>query len=57
MTNNEIYSNYNASLYGITPHSVRSCTEYELNKLNGIWVRALPGPMHLGLKTGPFAAE
>jgi hypothetical protein len=22
--------------------------------MNGIWVRALPGPMHLGLKTGPL---
>jgi len=23
-------------------------------ELNGIWVRALPGPTHLGLKTGPL---
>ena len=22
--------------------------------MNGIWVRALPGPMHLGLRTGPL---
>jgi len=22
--------------------------------MNGIWIRALPGPMHLGLKTGPL---
>jgi hypothetical protein len=22
--------------------------------MNGIWVRALLGPMHLGLKTGPL---
>jgi len=22
--------------------------------LNGIWVRVLPGPMYLGLKTGPL---
>jgi hypothetical protein len=24
--------------------------------MNGIWVRALPSPMHLGLKTGPLCA-
>ena len=23
-------------------------------ELNGIWVRALPCPMHLGLRTGPL---
>lgn len=23
-------------------------------RMNSIWVRALPGPMHLGLKTGPL---
>jgi len=23
-------------------------------ELNGVWVQALPGPMHLGLKTGPL---
>ena len=23
-------------------------------ELNGIWVRVLPGPMHLDLKTGPL---
>jgi len=22
--------------------------------MNGIWVRTLPGPMHLGHKTGPL---
>jgi hypothetical protein len=31
-------------------------TEGFLNwiELNGIWVRALPGPMHLSLRTGPL---
>lgn len=24
---------------------------------NSIWVRILPGPMHLGLKTGPFETQ
>jgi len=28
--------------------------EFELN-LNGIWVRAFLGPIHLGLRTGPYA--
>jgi hypothetical protein len=28
---------------------------YDINEvMNGIWVRALLGPMHLGLKTGPL---
>jgi hypothetical protein len=30
---------------------VHTCSILELN---GIWVRALPGPMHLGIKTGPL---
>jgi len=35
-----------------------SCPSHITNRegieLDGIWVLALPGPMHLGLKTGPL---
>ena len=45
-----------------SPCSANGCSDYRHNpcknwiefELNGIWVRALPGPMHLGLKTGPL---
>ena len=29
-------------------------SEHKTFNLNGIWIRALPGPKHLGLKTGPL---
>jgi hypothetical protein len=38
---------------GEVDHSPPSSVEVE-NELNGIWVPAPMGPMHLGLKTGPL---
>jgi hypothetical protein len=37
-----------------TGNEVGKGIELNLIEVNGIWVRALPGLMHLGLTTGPL---
>jgi hypothetical protein len=36
----------------LTPNTSKYYIEYL--KMNGVLLQALPGPMHLGLKTGPL---